>query len=133
MCQRKCLYTYICVYIKYIYVYISNIYVYISNTLNLYLTYTHIYTHVLIYTHIYEYMYIYFRVFCLTAHGPYRKGTLTLQLFVNRITSTRSRRLIGCFIFIGHVPQKSPTIGGSFVGNDSATQGTLLVFATLYL
>jgi len=33
-------------------------------------------------------------------------------------------RVIGCFIFICHIPQKSPTISGSFVKNDPQLQAS---------
>jgi len=41
------------------------------------------------------------------------------------------RRPIGCLIFIGHFPQKNPTISGSFCEKWPATYGILWVFATL--
>jgi len=40
------------------------------------------------------------------------------------------RRVIGCLVFIGHFPLKSPTISGSFAKND---QQLKWVFATLYV
>jgi len=47
-------------------------------------------------------------------HAVIHKNNCTIvQLLI-----TGWRRVIGCLIFIGHFPQKSPIISGSFAEND---------------
>jgi len=42
----------------------------------------------------------------------------TVDTTITPLTSAEWPRPIGCLIFIGHFPQKSPTISGSFARND---------------
>ena len=69
---------------------------------------------------------------------PQRPMISCMELFWCVHRPTGWRRRIGCLIFIGHFPQKSPIISGSFAPKGPlgetwpATLGILWVFATLY-
>jgi len=47
-----------------------------------------------------------------------RTEDLGVRVCSLRFTVTGWCRVIGCLIFIGHFPQKSPVISGSFAKND---------------
>jgi len=95
----------VCIYMyMYLYIYIS-LYIYM---------YIFAYIYIYIYIHI-CYIYIILRLdaseFLFWESVVFQQGSL-------RLSHTGWRRHIECLIFIGHFPQKTPIIGGSFVVND---------------
>ena len=85
------------------------LYVYVCVCVHMYI-YVHMYKCISIYTYAYGFVLWYL-------HTTQHKWRLRTQaLYVQ--SGLESPRVTGCLIFIGHFPQKSPTIRGSFAKND---------------
>ena len=65
--------------------------------------------------YIYIYIYIYTYIYIYNLHTQLRESSHTC---LRASLHTGWRRVLGCLIFIGHFPQKSPTISGSLAKND---------------
>ena len=79
--------------------------------------YTYTYIHICIY--IYIYIHLCYRYIILRQDASILScESVVFQQGSLRLSHTGWRRLIECLIFIGHFPQKTPIIGGSFVVND---------------
>ena len=57
-------------------------------------------------------------------HPPVRIFKKYAHYQIYCVSSTGRRRIVGCLIFVGHFPQKSPVISGSFAGNNLRLQAS---------
>ena len=113
-----CMYTHTSIYtyvsILYVYIYIIYIHVYLPIHTCLYI-YTYIYTH--IHTHLYIHIYIKVLVnICWILSQVSTAPSHVCWALLNIHTGWPGP--IGCLIFTGHLPEKSPIISGSFAKND---------------
>ena len=53
------------------------------------------------------------------------------EILKSQLTATEWQRCVGCLIFVGHSPQKSPVINGSFAERDLQLK-VLCIVAALY-